>query len=141
VAEEFFVVTQKMIIQEGEKKMFEVGKICLKIAGRDAGKLAVIVDILDENTVLIDGEVRRRKCNLRHLEPINKKVDIKKNANHNDVLKALGLKEEKKGSKDKKEKGPRPKRERVKKKYSSPKPEKKKVEKKTKKEEKKAEKK
>ena len=47
--------------------MFEIGKTCLKIAGRDAGKLAVIIDVLDETYVMIDGEVRRRKCNIYHL--------------------------------------------------------------------------
>ena len=41
--------------------MFEVGRICIKIAGRDAGREAIIVDILDGNYVLIDGNVRRKK--------------------------------------------------------------------------------
>lgn len=89
--------------------MLEVGRICMKIAGRDAGKLGVIVEVLDENFVLLDGEVRRRKISIKHLEPINKTVDISKGASHADVLKALGLKEGKKKS-DKKEKGPRPTR-------------------------------
>ena len=51
---------------------------CVKIAGRDAGGRAVIVDVLDDNFVLIDGGVRRRKCNIIHLEPSDKKIDIKK---------------------------------------------------------------
>jgi large subunit ribosomal protein L14e len=105
--------------------MFEIGKTCLKIAGRDAGKLAVIIDVLDETYVMIDGEVRRRKCNIYHLEPLEKKVDIQKNASHADVLKALGLSEKKKGIKTKKEKGARPKHMKKKKVYATPKPEKK----------------
>lgn len=94
--------------------MLEIGTICMKIAGRDAGKTAVIIDILEEPYVLIDGEVRRRKCNIRHIEPMGKKIDIKKNASHADVLKALGIKEEKK-KKEKKEKASRPRKIKTKK--------------------------
>lgn len=72
----------------------EVGQLCIKLAGRDAGKKCVIVDILDNNFVLIDGETRRRKCNIMHLEPLNQKIDIKKEASHEtiiEVFKKLGL--------------------------------------------------
>jgi large subunit ribosomal protein L14e len=75
--------------------MFEIGRICIKLAGRDAGKEAVIVDILDDRYVLIDGNVRRRKCNIFHLEPTIKKIDIKKNTSHEEIKKEfnnLGLK-------------------------------------------------
>ena len=65
--------------------MYEIGTICIKLAGRDAGREAVIVDILDDNYVLIDGNVRRKKCNIMHLEPSSKKIKIKKNASHEEV--------------------------------------------------------
>ncbi len=65
--------------------MIEIGRICLKLAGRDAGGTCVIVDVLEGNYVLIDGNVRRRKCNIFHLEPTSKKIDIKKGASHEDV--------------------------------------------------------
>lgn len=67
--------------------MIEVGRICIKLAGRDAGGECVIVDVLDDNYVLIDGNVRRRKCNIAHLEPTEKKAKIKKNASHEEVKK------------------------------------------------------
>lgn len=67
--------------------MIEIGRICIKLAGRDAGREAVIVDILKDNYVLIDGNVRRRKCNIAHLEPTSKKIELKKNASHEDVKK------------------------------------------------------
>jgi large subunit ribosomal protein L14e len=70
--------------------MFEIGRICVKLAGRDAGMKCVIIDILDHNTALIDGQTRRRKCNLRHLEPLNESVEIKKNASFSEITKALG---------------------------------------------------
>jgi len=74
--------------------MIEVGRLSLKIAGRDAGKTCVIVDVLDSNNVLIDGETRRRKCNINHIEPLAKVIKISKNATHESVEKEfskLGL--------------------------------------------------
>ncbi len=67
----------------------EIGTVCVKIAGRDAGLKAAVIEKLDSNFVLIDGQVRRRKCNLKHLEPLNKKIDIKNKASHADVVKAF----------------------------------------------------
>lgn len=69
--------------------MIEVGRLCVKIAGRDAGKKCAVVDVIDENYVLIDGETRRRKSNVLHLEPLDKTVDIKKGASHDAVAKAV----------------------------------------------------
>ena len=67
----------------------EVGQICVKTAGRDAGKKCVVVDVLDKNFVLIDGETRRRKCNITHLELVEQTADVKKGASHEAVAKAL----------------------------------------------------
>ena len=67
----------------------EIGRMCVKIAGRDAGKKCVIVDILDDKFVLIDGETRRRKCNVLHLEPLSQIIEIKNNASHEEISKAL----------------------------------------------------
>ncbi|ENN95646.1 50S ribosomal protein L14e [Methanocaldococcus villosus KIN24-T80] len=67
----------------------EVGRVCLKTAGREAGKICVIVDILDKNFVVVDGMVKRRRCNIKHLEPTEKKVDIKPGATTEEVKMAL----------------------------------------------------
>ncbi|HLC32343.1 MAG TPA: 50S ribosomal protein L14e [Candidatus Nanoarchaeia archaeon] len=72
----------------------EIGRLCVKIAGRDAGLRCVVLDLLDKNLVLIDGETRRRKCNAAHLEPLGQKIEIEKNASHDEVVaafKALGI--------------------------------------------------
>ncbi|MBI2654656.1 50S ribosomal protein L14e [Candidatus Woesearchaeota archaeon] len=69
--------------------MIEIGRLCVKIAGRDAGKKGVIVEILDDKYVLIDGETRRRKVNILHIEPLNQVIKIGKNASHEVVAKAL----------------------------------------------------
>jgi large subunit ribosomal protein L14e len=89
--------------------MITVGDVAMKIAGRDAGKLCVVVDIMDNHFVLVDGETRRRKCNVDHLELLGKKVKVSKNATSTEIvkeLKALGLpaEEKKKGTKEKKAK-------------------------------------
>ncbi len=72
----------------------EVGRICVKLRGREAGRKCVIVDIIDENFVLITGPkqltgVKRRRCNIDHLEPLDKKIEISKGASDEEVLKAL----------------------------------------------------
>lgn len=68
--------------------MFDIGRVCMKLAGRDAGMRCVIVDTVDNHTVIIDGETRRRKCNTRHLEPTDKIVSVTKGASTADVAKA-----------------------------------------------------
>jgi len=69
--------------------MIEIGRLCFKIAGREAGKLAVIIDVIDKNYVLIDGLVRRKKCNITHLVPLGTVVKIKKSAPTAEVHKAM----------------------------------------------------
>lgn len=69
--------------------MIEIGRLVTKIAGRDAGKRALIIDILDDKFVLIDGETRRRKVNILHIEPLNQVIKIGKNSSHEEVAKTL----------------------------------------------------
>lgn len=69
--------------------LFTVGRVCIKLAGRDAGKYCVIVESVDDNYVMIDGQTRRRKCNVLHLDPTNKTVDIKDKASFEEVKTAL----------------------------------------------------
>lgn len=72
----------------------EVGRICVKIAGREAGRRCVIVDIVDKNFVLITGPrkgsgVKRRRVNVNHLEPTQTKIDINRGATDEEVTEAL----------------------------------------------------
>ena len=69
--------------------MTEIGRLYVKIAGREAGKFCTVVEVMDPPFVMIDGQVRRKKCNLSHLEPLEKKMDLKKGASHADVVKAF----------------------------------------------------
>jgi large subunit ribosomal protein L14e len=67
--------------------MMEIGRLVTKTHGHESGKIAVIVDVIDEHTVLIDGNVKRRKCNTAHLKPHMDKLNIKKGASTEEVKK------------------------------------------------------
>jgi len=72
----------------------EIGRVCVKIAGREAGRKCVIVDIIDDSFVLITGPksltgVKRRRVNIKHIEPLDKVIDIPKGASDEEVLKAV----------------------------------------------------
>lgn len=66
-----------------------IGRIAVKLTGREAGKTCVIVNQVDNNFVLIDGNVKRRKCNINHLEFTDKILDIKKDSSTEEVLNAM----------------------------------------------------
>jgi large subunit ribosomal protein L14e len=72
----------------------EVGRICVKIVGREAGKQCVIVDVVDKNFVLITGPknvsgVKRRRVNINHLEPTGEQIDVNRGATDEEVTDAL----------------------------------------------------
>lgn len=69
--------------------MIEVGRVCVKTLGREAGRRCVVVDIIDQNFVIIDGDVKRRRCNIKHLEPLPIKLNIKPGADTVEVVKAM----------------------------------------------------
>jgi len=66
-----------------------IGHLCIKLAGREGKRYCVIVDRIDNHNVLIDGNVRRKKCNISHLEILPKKLDIKKGAPTSEVQRAM----------------------------------------------------
>ena len=72
----------------------EVGRICVKATGREAGKRCVIVDLADKSFVLVTGPksvtgVRRRRANINHIETLQDKVEIKRGATDEEVAEAL----------------------------------------------------
>ncbi|MBR9676858.1 50S ribosomal protein L14e [Candidatus Woesearchaeota archaeon] len=86
--------------------MIDIGRIIVKIAGRDARQSGCIVEVIDDTYVLIDGNVRRKKVNVKHLHFSEKTLKIKKGAKTEEVHKAMksaGLKvvEKKKRTKTK----------------------------------------
>lgn len=96
--------------------MAEIGQLAIKIAGREAGKECIIVDVINNTSVLIDGNVKRRNCNIRHLELSSKIADVKKGASTEQVKEALknfGIEvKEKTAQKEEKKPTPKPAKER-----------------------------
>jgi large subunit ribosomal protein L14e len=76
----------------------EVGRICVKLVGREAGRKCVIIDLADKSFVLVTGPksvtgIRRRRVNINHIEPLQDRLEVKRGASDEevaDVLKASG---------------------------------------------------
>lgn len=70
--------------------VIEIGRVCVKIAGHEAGKKCVIVDVVDRTYVLVAGpEMKRKRCNIAHLEPLPQKLNIAKGASDEDIKQAF----------------------------------------------------
>ena len=74
--------------------LYEPGRICVKVVGREAGSHCVVVEQKEANYVMITGPkhisgVRRRLCNIRHLEPLETVLEISKGADDEAVEKAI----------------------------------------------------
>ena len=75
-------------------KLYEIGRVCVKTTGRETGSYCVIIKEKEDSFVEITGPknisgVRRRRCNIHHLEPLEIKIEIKSEADDEAVLKAL----------------------------------------------------
>jgi len=74
--------------------VIEVGRICVKIAGREAGRKCVVVDVVDKNFVLVTGPqkvtgLKRRRVNVSHIEPTEKKIKIRRGDSDEEILSAI----------------------------------------------------
>lgn len=72
----------------------DIGRICVKLVGREAGKKCVIVDVVDKNFVLVTGPkqlngVKRRRVNVNHIEITDRKVEIKRGESDEGLVKTL----------------------------------------------------
>jgi len=71
----------------------EVGRVCMKTAGREAGRYCVVLKKLDNTFVLVTGPktltgIKRRRCNIEHLEPTQHSLKIAAEATDTVVIKA-----------------------------------------------------
>jgi large subunit ribosomal protein L14e len=72
----------------------EVGRICIKQAGRECCTRCVIVDVMDKSFVVVTGPkkltgVKRRRVNISHIMPIEEKIDITRGASDDEVFQAI----------------------------------------------------
>lgn len=71
--------------------MIEVGAVCVKTAGRKAGERVVVL-ALDEKkhfATIAGPNVKKKKCNLRHLFPVGKVVKVGKRVSQREIAKLL----------------------------------------------------
>ncbi len=66
-----------------------IGFVGTKLLGREAGNTLVIVDQEKEGYVIVDGNVKRRRCNLKHLYLSTKKLEINKGDSTDKVQEAM----------------------------------------------------
>jgi large subunit ribosomal protein L14e len=71
----------------------EIGQVCIKTVGKEKGKYCVVVKKVDENFVIVSGPkaltgVKRRRANVIHLQPLQYKLEIKEDANDEEILEA-----------------------------------------------------
>lgn len=72
----------------------EVGRVCVKVVGREAGRKCVVVDVVNKNFALITGPkkvtgIKRRRVNVDHIEPTKMRVAIKRGATDEEIVQAL----------------------------------------------------
>ena len=72
----------------------EVGRICLKLAGRETGRKCVIIDVMDKSFVLITGPkkitgVKRKRVNVNHVKPLQDRIEIPRGASDEEVTASL----------------------------------------------------
>ncbi len=75
--------------------LLEPGRVCVKKYGRDAGSRAVVTKVLENGFVNVITSVRSRdrRCNVKHLEFLDEKVDPSDKAM---VSKVLGISDKEK---------------------------------------------
>mmetsp|Transcript_18532 Transcript_18532/g.47679 ORF Transcript_18532/g.47679 Transcript_18532/m.47679 type:complete len:131 (+) Transcript_18532:58-450(+) len=74
------------------KRFVEIGRVVLISYGPDAGKIATIVDVIDQNRLLLDGPekltgVHRHEINVKRVTLTDMKVDAHHNATHKQLVK------------------------------------------------------
>lgn len=71
----------------------EIGRVCMKVTGREGGKYCTVVKKENKAFVLVTGPklltgIKRRRCNVEHLEPLDYILEIKEDAPDEEVIAA-----------------------------------------------------
>ena len=74
--------------------MIEVGSVCMKNTGREAGRYCVVVKKINSSFVFATGPklltgVKRRRANVDHLNATEYKIEIKEDATDEEVIAAM----------------------------------------------------
>merc|ERR1712110_537605 len=87
-------ISLALTLNMGKRDFFvEIGRVVCINQGANAGKLCVIIDVIDTNQVLVDGGnqtgVKRGKLNLKHMSLTPIKLDIARSPKSTTVEKAF----------------------------------------------------
>ncbi|MGC9059076.1 MAG: 50S ribosomal protein L14e [Candidatus Aenigmatarchaeota archaeon] len=71
----------------------EIGRVCVKLVGKEKGKYCVVVKNVDKNFVIVSGPkiltgVKRRRVNIIHLQPTQYKLEIEEDVSDEKLLEA-----------------------------------------------------
>jgi len=70
--------------------IFDVGRVCRKTSGMEAGKLCVVLTKPDKNEVVVAGpNIKKGKVNIAHIEPLPNIVHAGKDADAAEVTELL----------------------------------------------------
>ena len=69
------------------------GRVCMKIAGREAGKYCTVLKKENDAFILVVGPkiltgVKRRRCNVEHLEALPYTLEINENSSDEEIISA-----------------------------------------------------
>ena len=68
----------------------DIGRVCLKLQGREKGKKCVILDVIDRNFVVVAGPgVKRRRVNMDHILALDETVNVQRDASDAEIAGAL----------------------------------------------------
>lgn len=58
--------------------LIEIGRVCIKKFGRDAGDRAVVTKVISDKFVdiITTSRSKARRCNVTHLEFLSEKIDV-----------------------------------------------------------------
>src|SRR3989304_5323403 len=75
-------VQLSIVLRRSLKEMpaVEVGRICVKLFGRETGRKCVIIDVMDKSFVLVTGPkkvtgVKRRRVKINHVSPLQDRIE------------------------------------------------------------------
>lgn len=61
----------------------------MKIAGRDAGRIGIVTEDLGKGFFMVDGDTRKKKVNVKHVEFLGKEVKVGKGSTSEDLRKEI----------------------------------------------------
>lgn len=72
----------------------DVGRVCMKVVGRESGMYCVVLKNINKSFIEITGPklltgIKRRRVNINHVEPTKYKLELKEGADENEVLAAF----------------------------------------------------